>query len=285
MNMTVYIDVLLAVNLYLTFLLLLATEKIARARYERKRRIIASVAGAVCSLTVLLPALPHWLLWIEKAGFAILIVRIASGEKRWKPLLLQTLLFLNANAVLAGGTLLLTLWKPNSFAVWNGVVYVDLSVWTLLAATTLTYAALRLLERIRARRGNLRTFRAVLSASSGKVSVTASIDTGNSLREPFSGEPAAVARLGAVERILPEEIRGNVAAVLAGIPPEQLPPTPGVRLIPARTASGSVLLPAYGPVRLDDGAGRKNERLWLALCPDNALPQTDLLLPERWFSL
>ena len=54
--MTVYIDVLLAVNLYLTFLLLLAAEKLARTRYGRLRRTLASVLGAVSSLTVLLPA-------------------------------------------------------------------------------------------------------------------------------------------------------------------------------------------------------------------------------------
>lgn len=280
--MTVYIDVLLAINLYLTFLLLLAAEKLAHTRYGRLRRTLASVLGAVSSLTVLLPAPPWWVLLPARLLLALLLVWVASGERRWRPLLTQTALFFAANLLLAGGTMLLAFRMPGYFALHNGVVYVDLDVWTLLAATTLAYAAIWLTERIRARKGGAQTFRLTLTAPGGSVCASASVDTGNSLREPFSGAPAAVARFGAVEGTLPEAVRENVPAMLAGVPPEHLPPVPGLRLIPARTVSGRALLPAYGPVSLDDGAGGRTSRIWLAFCPDAALPQTDLLLPAGW---
>ena len=280
--MTVYIDVLLAVNLYLTFLLLLAAEKLSRTRYGRGRRAAASLLGAVSSLTVLLPPAPWPVLLAGRGGIALAIVFVASGERRWRPLFLQTLFFFAAGALLAGGTLLLALWRPDYFAVRGGVVYMNLDVWTLLAATTLAYAALWLAGRIRARRGELSRFRLHLSAPGGRVTVSAAVDTGNSLREPFSGAPAAVARYGAVERALPPEVRENVPALLSGVPLDRLPPMKGIRLIPGRTVNGSALLPAYGPVELDDGAGNRSRRIWLAFCPDAALTQTDLLLPAGW---
>ena len=77
-------------------------------------------------------------------------------------------------------------------------------------------------------------------------------DSGNRLKEPFSGSPVAVAELAPVLSLLTEE---EAAAALAPtIPPGRVPRRSAP--VPCRTVQGAGLLPAFRPDRVEvTGAG------------------------------
>ena len=55
---TIYVDVLVALNLYVTWFLLLASEALSGRPCKRWRRGLAALAGGLSSLAIFLPGLP-----------------------------------------------------------------------------------------------------------------------------------------------------------------------------------------------------------------------------------
>ncbi len=61
MVMYIYVDVLLILNLYVNYFLLLATGRLMHLPCGRKRCIAAAAVGSLCALTIFLPPM-HWAL-------------------------------------------------------------------------------------------------------------------------------------------------------------------------------------------------------------------------------
>lgn len=286
MPVTVYVDILLCVNLYINYLLLQLTQKALRQRFRKKRVLLASAIGAVCSLVMLLPPLPGLLLFAIRLLLALGIMFAASGERRILLLLRQTALFFAANVLLCGVMLLLwNLFLPNFIGVNNGVVYLDISAVALLLLTTLSYGLLQLLDRLRPKAEEKHLFRLRLSTARGQVELQGLLDSGNSLADPFTGCPAAVVWYPAVREVLPEPM----AACLAGameqrLPPEALSPCPGVRWLPCSTVRSTELLPAFFPEKLEcfrQGQWQQAGEVLLAVTARPLSPDYQLLLhPE-----
>ena len=68
-------------------------------------------------------------------------------------------------------------------------------------------------------------------------------DTGNSLTEPFSGGPVAVCTKVSLQKILPREIKMSIAD-------PEMSMTNGMKLVPCKTVSGSMLIPAFRPEKV-----------------------------------
>ena len=74
---TIYVDVLLGLNLFINYFLLLAVSKFLSWEGKRKRFFLAALIGALYSLTILLPELPDILSLIFKLLIAGVLIRIA----------------------------------------------------------------------------------------------------------------------------------------------------------------------------------------------------------------
>lgn len=251
--MTVYVDLLLLTNLYVNYLLLTAAARLARVSFGRGRRLAAAMLGALASLLMLAPPLPWYALAPIRFALAGVLVFVAGGERRLRPLLRQTLLFFGSSAALAGALLLVwTFWLPDFVAVANGAVYFDISAVTLLLTTTAAYAALWLLARLRSHTPSGARCRARLTTSAGQVELRGLVDTGNRLRDVFTDAPVAVVRYRAVERALPDAVRDDVRRlVVERLPVTAWTPNPRLRLIPGTTVAGGALLPAFEPLLLE----------------------------------
>ena len=57
MKQTIYIDVLISINLFINYFLLLSVAKILTLKPERKRIILSSFIGSLYSLVILLPSI------------------------------------------------------------------------------------------------------------------------------------------------------------------------------------------------------------------------------------
>lgn len=264
MEITVYADVLLGINFLIDYLLLLFCARLSGRRLLRKRMLCGALLGAFTSLVIFLPPLSFWPMTLLKAGTAVLMVRIAYTWLGWKVFLRDSFLFFTVSFLLAG--ICLGLWLGLGTAgvlCYNGVTYFDVSLQTLLCSMTAAYLLMTVYARLRALpKGEQYT--AVLIRNGRRIRLAAIRDSGNRLLEPFSGEPAAVADLRAVQELLTAE---EIAAVLC---PELMAgeTRAGMRLIPCQTACGTGAMAAFRPDRLvvegEEGA-MAVEEIWVAV--------------------
>ena len=265
----IYLDVLLALNLFIDFLLLSVTGRILRLPSRRGRLVLGAAAGAASCCLVLFPELPGPLSLLLKLAAAALIVRLAF---RWQSRIIyikQLVVFLIASAVFAG--LAFALWyfaAPNGFYVLDGVVYYNVSPLLLTALTVISYLSLRLYDRFTRKKAPAgRDYRLTLDGGGGETVLRALYDTGHHVTDAFSGAPVAIVRYEALEPCLSGELREALTGAMRA---DHFSPAGGnttaavksrLRMIPLRTVSGTGLLPAFQPVRARIGPLTENSPL------------------------
>lgn len=244
----IYLDVLLALNLFIDYLLLRATARLLRLPCRSARLLLGAAIGAACACVILLPPLPAPLdLLLRLSGAALLVLAafawhgVAAFAKRVGVFLLLSALF----GGLAWALYLFA--APDGFYVVNGVVYYDVSPLLLVGLTVAAYAGVRLWDRLTRKSAPAgRDYRLLVEGDAGSVTLRALYDTGNDLKEPFSGRPVAVVQLDALRGALSPAMLDALAA---------FPDTAGdggarLRAVPYRAVGGDGLLPAFCPERL-----------------------------------
>lgn len=251
--MYVYADILLLVNTVMNSLILMFTAWAAGITYNIWRLIFAAVLGSVYALGGLagdgsivysLPA---------KLAAAAILVAAAFGRRPWRSLMLLTGYFYIVSLLLGGavvGWLLL--------AVPAGVGWPQVSVWHLLAGTTVALALFFLVgRRFIAGLGRRRLFIPVgVSLDGREVKLTGLVDTGNSLYTMGGRRPVILIEREAVEPLLSQPLRDYLKktrpdAWLANLEKCGDPGWLGrIQVIPCRGASGSGLLLGFRPDRL-----------------------------------
>ena len=241
MKQTIYIDVLVGVNLFINFLLLLCVSKFLSLEGKRKRLVGAAFLGAVYSLSILLPEVPPALSLLTKLLMSLTIVLAAFGFRGLRELIRETVAFYLTSFAFAG--FMLVLWyflAPQGLMIRNSVVYFNLSPLALIALTIVCYGGITIFHRITGREAPENLNCRITIVCGGKTSVcTARVDTGNSLREPFSGDPVVVVYEPVVAGMVPSKDGLNF------------------RLIPFEAVSGGGLLESFRPDRMTILIGKK----------------------------
>lgn len=232
---TVYIDVLIGVNLFINYFLLLAVARFLHMPVGRGRMIAAAALGAFYALSIFLPELHPALSLLVKLAMSATIVRAAFPWQGWKPFLRSLAGFYLTNFAFAGG--MLCLWyfiAPQGLVIKNSIVYFDVSPLFLICATVVCYFLIRLIQRVTERQRPEDLFcRIAVIRSEKECRCTAKVDTGNTLTEPFSGFPVAVVQESVLQGVAPS-------------PEEQT----AYRVIPYGAVSGGGMLPAFRPDKL-----------------------------------
>lgn len=241
MKQTIYVDVLMAVNFFISYFLLLACAKFLALPVKRGRLATASGVGAVFSLAVLLPEMPAVLSLVVKLLMSVAIVFCAFGYGGIKRLIRNTLTFYIVNFAFAG--LMVAVWycfAPQGLVIRNSVVYFNISPVLLILLAMGCYAVLTLIGRITGRQAPKELFCQITVTRGGATCVcNARVDTGNSLREPFSNDPVVIVERETIKRVVPPEGSLNF------------------RLIPYDAVSGSGVLKAFRPDRMTISYGEK----------------------------
>ena len=99
---TVYIDVLLIMNIYVNFFLLRTTSALTHSPLSTGRCLAASVYGSLFSLLIIAPEMEVFLSAAIRFSAAVSIVAAAFGISSRRRLLLNTLAFFGSNFILAG---------------------------------------------------------------------------------------------------------------------------------------------------------------------------------------
>ncbi|MDR1891627.1 MAG: sigma-E processing peptidase SpoIIGA [Oscillospiraceae bacterium] len=254
--MTVYLDILFLLNLFVNFFLIRAAALLCGRTGKRWRVFLGAAAGAAGSLLIFLPRVHMALSILLRLALSCLIIALSFGFGSKKAFLRLWGAFFAASFIFAG--FMLALWfclKPDRMAVNNGVVYFDISPLLLVASTLACYSVItfiRRLFRINAQKND--TFQLEISFKGQTVSMTALYDTGHTLVDILSGAPVVVADYRAVEPLIPALSRKAFTNV-AVEPTEDIKER--YRLIPYSVIGGAGLLPAFRPdsVRLFKKSG------------------------------
>lgn len=242
----IYVDVLMVLNFFITFLLLLLTQKLAKEDAKLFRFVLASFAGALYSLVILFDELSFAVSLLGKLAAGCMIVLIAFGCVPVKSFFKNTAVFLFSNFVFVG--IMVGLWmlfKPQGIVISNSTVYFDISASTLLVCAFIAYVISALIIRIyNGRISKKELYRITVFHMGKEYSFFAFADSGNNLREPFSDFPVIVAD---------ESLFKGVACN---------------RVIPVSTVSGEGILKAFKPDRVVIETSRASvemNRVYIAL--------------------
>ena len=194
--MVIYLEYLFLENFLTGGLLLLLTSKLSGHSPSRTRLILGSVISGAGGFTIFIPAAGFGGAVIRLAA-AVLICTVVFAEKQAKPLktIKTTLIFLALTFLSGGAAMAFTLWRQIPAVSGNGALYLEpLTYGTLIClavpAFGLTYIFVKL---VRKRQMETITRGKVCLTIKGMVySFEALADSGNSLREPLTGRPAAL---------------------------------------------------------------------------------------------
>ncbi|MBP0967833.1 MAG: sigma-E processing peptidase SpoIIGA [Oscillospiraceae bacterium] len=232
--MTVYLDVLLLSNLWADYALLLASARLTHTPLSRGRCLLGAAAGAVCSLSVLLPPLPPAVCILLRLGTALAVCLTSFGRKR---LLRQTAVFSAVSLFFCGVLYVLSsACRPAGWYMRNTVIYADISLLMLLLGTALA-SLMTVLWARRSAAGMPDGCRLHLRVGGLDLLLPAIADTGNTLCDAFTGKPVIVCPANALTGWL--QRYPDTAAAAASCR--------GFRMLPVRTVAGTALLPAFQP--------------------------------------
>ena len=235
---TVYVDVLVSLNWFVNFFLLLAVSKIGKTPLKFFRNLLASFVLAVSSLTIFLPPLSAVTEGALRIGFAALGVFIAFGFRSVRVFFKNTgMLFA---AAFAYGGIMLGLWyvfHPQTLVIHNGVTYFDISPIALIVFTLISYGVLWLIRKNFAKESAFLPFVTLHIQKENKtVTLQAKVDTGFALEDIYSNHPLIL-------------FSPKFSEILG------LGSSQGVRLLPYETVNGAGLLQSVTVTGITAGYG------------------------------
>ena len=228
--MTVYVDILIFLNTLINYFILLAVRKITRIYNSRLRILLGATVGGLSSLLLFLDNLGV-IMTLLKIVTAVLMVVITFGVKPFKQFC-KCILILFAITFLFGGLMfaIYIFFDKDVLLYSNGIVYFNVDLTFLVVCTVISYIVITLFSKITDKKAPKSKEYYVTVENKGKtVSCTALMDTGNSLREPFSGYPVIMTDSSLFRKIYEEE---------------------KIRLIPVSTVNGETLIRAFKPEKI-----------------------------------
>lgn len=206
--MIVYVDILLIVNLFINYFLLLGTMLLSHLQKRRLRILAGAFVGSLFSLMIFAPNFGYIITFLYKIVLGCALIFITFGRQKMRVYLKTLLLFFAVNFIFAG--VMLFLWfvvRPEKMLFHNGIVYFDISPIFLVFSTVVAYLMIKgvywLFNR-KVETGQL--CHITIEEGDKTVQFMGFSDTGNRLTDPFSGLPVTVCEFSVVQSLIPEEL-------------------------------------------------------------------------------
>lgn len=207
----IYVDTLFLLNALVDYLLLLAAARLAGEPLRRGRFALGAVLGGGYAVAIFLPGLGFLAHPLCRLASAALMLLVSYGGSR--RLLRQGVLFAALTCAFGGGVVAIGLLGGTGLSLGNGVFYSALDLKVVLLSAAVCYGVLTLVFQRLARHsgagGELVSI--TLSLEGRSVSLTALVDTGNTLADPISGRPVLVAEGERAGPLFPAERRPGPA--------------------------------------------------------------------------
>ena len=209
MEQTIYVDILIAINLFVNFFLLVVSKKILHKTVKRYRIFLGSFIGSLFSLTIFIQISSSLLNVFIRLFCSVITVLVTFGYHNIKSYLRAYVTFVIITFIFAG--VMLGIWflfTPPGLVYDNGVVYFNISSLTLIIATTISYVIITLVSRLfKKEQLTKNTYDIIIKLFSNEVFVKGIVDTGNTLKDPFSDTPAIVVDYNSIKDLLSDDFK------------------------------------------------------------------------------
>jgi stage II sporulation protein GA (sporulation sigma-E factor processing peptidase) len=245
--MYIYADILLITNIYANYFLLKATAGITHTALSVKRCIAGALIGSLFSLVILLPELGTFALLAIRILSALIMVMIAFyGHGRLYNL---WLVFFFVSFLFAGTEYAVSLLDNGRNMLWhNSVLYVNISILTLVISTAVSYAALCLFRYMLDRNSKYSgDYTVIIINGQKQVSLKAISDSGNNLTDSFSGKPVIVCGKSRIDSLFEANTLDEILKSASDPDFKHISNVKGWRIIPFSTIDSSGLMPSFLP--------------------------------------
>lgn len=244
----IYADVLMIVNIYLTYFFIKILSLIFHIRTNPKRVAFASVTGGASALLILLPV-NDYIITVLKLLAVFIIIFICGFSKDKYDMIKYSLTYILVNIVFTG--LCFAIWEFSGgkmIYIKNFTVYFDISLIMLIIITILVYFIMTIADYFLINRRNLSGLYTVsFNLFNKDYSFKGIVDTGNNLYDYFSGRSVIICKSNELFGLYNELLNQNVNT--------------GFRLIPYSTISGDSLIPikSMNKIRISDDSGSSKD--------------------------
>lgn len=215
--MIIYVDVLLAVNLLITYVLLLLNSAVLKIYVKKTRLVIGSALGAVYSLCVLAPEMKFLSSLFLKFIMCVSIVCVTYRLRSLKMIFNFCVCFFLVNIAFSGLMMVIaSLLGTSVICINNASVYINLNFQLLLILTCCGYLLLKFIIRIFRRMPSNEIYRVKIYIGDLFVETTAMTDTGNSLTDLRGIKPVSIVNKNVLMPLLPENVK-NFASGTFGV--------------------------------------------------------------------
>lgn len=194
LTQVVYADILLIVNTYVNYMLLRLSAVICKNRFSTIRLCLASALGSLYSFIILYD-IPNFITAISRIAFAAVMILIAFKIPSFKDFLRLFAVFFCVNFAFAG--IMFAVWNficPQQMYYNNTIVYFNINALSLFVLTALCYALIKAVTTIAGFKTPSDTIYEIeIKIENTEFSCRGFLDTGNSLKEPFSSFPVIIA--------------------------------------------------------------------------------------------
>ena len=191
--MIIYVDILLFINTVINYAVLAITEKLMKKDCRLYRILLGALAGAVFSLTIIITAASRIFPLLIRVISSLCMTIAAFGWKSSREFIKLCVCNVLISAVFSGFFFLFyQLFKPPHMMIVNDVVYFQVNPMWLTALTSVIYIILVLLYKLFSERIKSTVVSLQFTIRECTYSCIGKIDTGCSLREPFSSAPVII---------------------------------------------------------------------------------------------
>lgn len=194
--MVIYLDVLILINLYVTYFQILAVSALTHRKVIWYRKLISAGIGGMASLSIFIPQDMVIALTMLKISLCFIIALTAFGYGGFLKYMKSVLFLLFVNFLFSG--LMLCVWlfaAPLKMLFINGTVYFGIDTMTVILCTCAAYTIMRIIRLILDKNGKIdRKYTVEIHNNGKRCRLSALADSGNGLVDCFSGLPVIVCR-------------------------------------------------------------------------------------------
>ncbi len=263
---TIYVDVLLGVNFFVNYFILLCVKKFLSLNIKNFRLILGSAITSLFSLLIFLPPLALPISFMIKLFCCISAVLITFGYKGKKSFVKQLAVFLLVNFGFCGIILIVSGISVNNITVINNdIIYLHISPVIFIILTLICYIIFRFIQTVTKHKTEENIIHKIKIKKSGYFwEFFGKTDTGCSLYEPFSGSPVIIADAEVFHKNKfdnghdSDEFNGSI---------DNMDATENMvfRVIPFETLSGEGFLKAFLPDEVYIDGKKSDKEIYIAI--------------------
>ena len=264
--MYIYVDILIITSIYANFFLLKTTARLVHSPLKNGKCVIAAIVGSLFSLVILLPQLNALLLLLIRILSAALMIITAFSGKTAGELYRTGLIFFFVSFIFAGIEYGISILSGGHNMLWhNSVLYVNISLLTLVISTIISYAAISFFRYYLDSKNFSDQKYVITITRDGKTASFAAVgDTCNNLTDIFTGKPVIVCGRNNLSEIFE---RRELEEALAS--ENHTKHINGWRLIPFSTIASGGMLPVFQPaavvIKNSESSVRKSADVYIGV--------------------